>query len=83
MSAVKEVAVELTGARDLALIGNDDSIWLVVPLRWWDLSTLLYWLFLPSDKRAFINLRMYNGEQVRVRAARVAKRYVRLTGTYK
>jgi len=83
MAAVKEIQVEVSGAKDLAVIGNDDSVWLVVPLRWWDLSTLLFWLLVPSDRRSKISLKLLNGEKVAFKAVRVAKRYVKITGTYK
>jgi hypothetical protein len=69
------------GARDLALISSvDDSVWLVVPLRWWDLSTLLWWLFVPADRRASVVLTTNDGKRVRFRAARVASRHVRVRG---
>jgi hypothetical protein len=51
MPALKQIEVEVASVKDLALIGADDSIWLVVPLRWWDLATLLWWLFIPADKK--------------------------------
>lgn len=34
MSGIKSIEVEVRGARDLALIGADDSVWLVVQIRW-------------------------------------------------
>lgn len=83
MAVVKEISVEVAGAKDLALIGNDDAVWLVVPLRWWDLSCLLFWFFLPADRRAYVTLRMGGGERVRLRAARVATKHVRVSGLYK
>ncbi len=56
MAALKHIELQLEGTRDLALIGNTDSVWLVVPLRWWDLSTLFWWLFVPMDKKARVTL---------------------------
>ena len=82
MAAVKEIQIEVKGARDLALIGNDDSVWLVVPLRWWDLSTIFFWLLMPADRKSTINLKMGNGERVSFKAVRVAKRHVKVQGMY-
>jgi len=83
MAAVKEVEIEVAGARDLALIGGDDSVWLVVPLRWWDFSTLLFWFFLPADRRASVKLKLGTGQKVGFKAVRVASRHIRVTGMNK
>lgn len=80
MTAMKSIEVEVEGARDLALIGSDDSVWLVVPLRWWDLSVLVWWLFAPLDRKARVTLTMGGGQKVRFRAIRVASRHVRVRG---
>jgi hypothetical protein len=82
MAAVKEVQVEVKGVKDLALIGNDDSVWLVVPLRWWDFSTLLFWFFLPVDRKASINIKTVKGEKVAFKAVRVATKHMRVSGIY-
>jgi hypothetical protein len=83
VSGLKEIEIGVAGAKDLALIGNDDSVWLVVPLRWWDFSTLLFWFFMPADRRATINLRTFKGEKTSFKAVRVATRHVRVSGIYK
>jgi hypothetical protein len=80
MAALKQIKIEVKGARDLALISSDDSVWLVVPLRWWDLSTLLFWFFLPVDKKADIDIQTTSGEKVAVKAVRVAKRHIKVRG---
>ena len=81
MATLKTVEVEVDGARDLALVSSaDDSVWLVVPLRWWDLSTLLWWYFAPVDRKARVVLTMGGGEKVSFRAVRVATRHVRVRG---
>lgn len=82
MAALKQIKIEVKGAKDLALIGNDDSVWLVVPLRWWDLSTLLFWFFLPADRKADLDIQTTNGEKVAVKAVRVAKRHMKVRGFY-
>jgi hypothetical protein len=83
VAGVKSVEIEVDGARDLALISSDDSVWLVIPHRWWDLSTLIWWLFCPADKKARVKLRTTNEEHVSFWAARVATRHVRLKGSVK
>ena len=81
MSALKSVELSLAGIKDLALVSSaDDSVWLVVPLRWWDLATLLWWLFCPSDRKATIKLTLRGGEKVSCRAVRVATRHARIRG---
>ena len=81
MSALKSIELELEGTKDLALISRDDSVWLVVPLRWWDLSTIVWWLFVPTDRKTKnVCLTMAGGEKVKFRAVRVASRHVRIRG---
>jgi hypothetical protein len=81
VASLKTVEVEVEGTRDLALISSaDDSVWLVVPLRWWDLSTLLWWVFAPADRKARVALTLGGGERVSFRAVRVASRHVRVRG---
>jgi hypothetical protein len=83
MSAVKEVELQLEGLADMALVGSDDSIWLVVPLRWWDLATLLWWLFVPMDKKAKVMLTLGDKKKVKCKAVRVATKHVRVRGLIK
>lgn len=81
MSALKSIALEVEGARDLALISSNDAVWLVVPLRWWDLATLVWWLFVPADRKAKnVMLTLDSGERVKFRAVRVASRHMRVRG---
>jgi hypothetical protein len=83
MASLKSVELQLAGVEDLALIGGDDSIWLVVPLRWWDLATLLWWLFVPADRKAGVTLTLGGGSKVSFKAVRVATRHVRVRGLYR
>lgn len=83
MASLKAVELELTGTKDLALIGADDSVWLVVPLRWWDLATLLFWLSVPMDRKAQVTLTVGTTEgskKVKFKAVRIATRFVRASG---
>ncbi len=82
MAALKSIELEVQGAKDLALINNaDDSVWLVVPLRWWDLATLLFWFFVPTDKKANVSLAFHgSAKKVKFKAVRVATRFVRVRG---
>ena len=83
MSAVKSVELHLEGLTEMALVGSDDSIWLVVPLRWWDLATLIWWAFVPVDKKAFVTLTLAEGKKVKCKAVRVATKHVRVRGLVK
>lgn len=80
MAGIKQIEMKLEGLNDLALIGANDAIWLVVPLRWWDLATLLWWVFVPVDKKATVHLTLGDGSKVKVRAVRVATKHVRVRG---
>jgi hypothetical protein len=80
VTGVKSIEVELDGVNDLALIGSDDSVWVVVPHRWWDLATLIWWVFMPSDKKSTVTLTLTNKTRVKFRTARVATRHMRVRG---
>lgn len=77
---VKQVQVDVQGARDLALISADDTVWLAVSLKWWDLAALLFFFLCPADRRARVRLNLEHGVTVTVWAVRVAKKHVRLRG---
>jgi hypothetical protein len=83
MATLKAVELEFSGTKDLALIGGDDSVWLVVPMRWWDLATLFFWLFLPTDRKSSVTLTLSEeggSKKVKFKAVRVATRFVRVRG---
>ncbi len=80
MSDLKSVELDLSGTAELALVNADDSVWLVVPLRWWDLATLAWWIFCPSDRKATVKLTLHGGQKVTCRAVRVASRHARIRG---
>lgn len=70
MAALKRIELRIEGTRDLALISNqDDSVWLVIPTRWWDLATLLWWFLLPHDRKARATLTLDTGAKISVRVA--------------
>lgn len=81
MAGLKAIEIEVESVKDLALIASDDSVWLVVPKRWWDLATLIWWLFCPQDRKALVKLTLTNEERVSFRAIRVATRHARVRGT--
>lgn len=81
MSALKSIELDLAGTKDLALVSSaDDSVWLVVSLRWWDLATLAWWFLCPSDRKANVTLTLHGGAKVSCRAVRVATRHARIRG---
>lgn len=81
MTGLKSIEVEVAGIKDLALISQrDDSVWIVVPLRWWDLATLVWYFFCPADRKAKIKLTLEDKSVVRCTAIRVASRHIRIRG---
>ncbi len=79
------VEFELSGpAYGTALVAQDDSVWIAVQPRWWDLATWVWWWFAPSDRKATVTLRVDDGvggsTAVRTRAVRVSKKFVRVRG---
>jgi hypothetical protein len=84
MGAVKSVEVEQLATRDLALIDSKDAVWLVIPIRWWDFATVLFWLFLPGDRRARVKMKVSDASnvvtEVKMFAVRVATKHVRIRG---
>ncbi len=88
MGHLKSIAIEHAGTRDLALIDGADAVWLVIPLRWWDLATLFFWLLLPADRKAKVKMTIRDAERdttntVSMFAVRVASRHARVRGTIK
>lgn len=78
MAGLKSIAIDVQGAKDLALISADNSVWIVVYLHWWDLATWLWWFLTPYDARSIIRLSLTNGQTVRTMAVRVASRYIKI-----
>ena len=77
---IKSIEIEIESTKDLAFIASDDSVWLVVSSRWWDIATWLWWWLHPSDKRARLRLKLRDERVLSVMAVRVATRHVRLRG---
>jgi hypothetical protein len=75
---VKSLEIEAGTVKDLALIDQTDGIWLVYPLRWWDLATWIWWHVTPSDRRATVTLTNRAGVKFKCKAVRVAARHVRV-----
>jgi hypothetical protein len=83
--AVKSIAFNVQGARDLALVDQSDGVWVVVPIhytKWYDFATLVWWFFCPADKKAVVTLN-FPDRSVKVRAIRVATKHARVRGTVK
>ena len=73
-----EFDVQAAKANDLALIDAKDAVWIVVPLKWWDFATWLYWLFVPADRKARVWLTTGDGHRIGCNAVRMAARHVRV-----
>jgi len=81
--ALKNIELEVKAVKNLALISQNDAVWVVVHTRWWDLATWLWWWFCPSDKKAMVNLTLDGGvghKVVTTKAIRVATRHCRVRG---
>lgn len=82
------IEFEITGpVYGAALIAEDDSVWLAVRPRWWDLATWLWWWLSPSDRKASVKLAVGDGiggsTVIRTRAVRISKKFVRIKGLSK
>lgn len=76
--AGKIIQASAVGAHSTALVAADDSVWVSLSPRWWDLASWLWWWLCPSDRRAWVILTNGQGVRIRTRAIRVARRYVRI-----
>ena len=61
----------------LALITRKDAVWVTFSRPWWDLAAWLWWFLFPGRKK-WVKVLLGSGERVRIRAVRVADRFVRL-----
>lgn len=80
MGTAKFVKVDASKHHGTALIANDDSVWVVMAPRSWDLASWLWWWLAPSDRKAWVTLTANDGSQIRARAIRVAHAHVRIRG---
>ena len=81
MTGLKSIEVQIQGIKDLALISQkDDSVWIVVPLHWWDLATLIWYLFCPADRKAKVKLTTEDKTVISCTAIRVASKHIRVRG---
>lgn len=81
MAGLKSISLNVEAAEELALISSvDDSVWLVISFKWYDLATLVWWILTPSTKRATIVLTLHGGEKIRAKCVRIANRHARIRG---
>jgi hypothetical protein len=78
MSTVKTIEYDVGEYHGTALIASDDSIWIAINPKWWDLATFLWWWFCPYDRKAWVVLNTTQGRTVRTKAIRVATKHVRI-----
>jgi hypothetical protein len=76
------VYVQAFPQHGLAVVFPDDSVWVTVAVRWWDLATQLWWWLSPADKKGWLILTTADGNKVRSRAIRIATRHLHI-GTRK
>jgi hypothetical protein len=80
MSTANFVQVDATEQHGTALIAKDDSVWVVLAPRAWDIATWLWWWLAPSDRKRWVTLNATDGGKIRARSIRVARRHVRIRG---
>lgn len=81
MAGLKSIRLDVEAARNLALVSSsDDSVWLVVSFKWYELATVFWWLLTPSERRARVRLNLYGGGEVSAFAVQVATRHARIRG---
>jgi hypothetical protein len=71
MTTGKVVRVDTQQTEAIAVITQDDSVWLTNP-------TWLRWASTPEDLRAHIILKCSDGSSIRVRAVKIARRHIRI-----
>lgn len=74
------VRFDVAGGPATAIVAQDDSVWIALQPRWWDLATWLWWWLCPSDRKARVKLKMDDHTERSVRAVRIANKYVRVRG---
>jgi hypothetical protein len=42
-----DIELDLQVSNALGMLSEDGSFWISVPRRWWDLATLIWWMFIP------------------------------------
>lgn len=71
----------LTPKKQLALLSlHDDTVWLVMNPKWYDLATIIWWLFTPYDRKKTVKLTLENGETAACKAIRIAEYYIKVKG---
>jgi hypothetical protein len=75
---VRTIELEGNAPQQLALIGSDDSVWVVVHIAWWNLAMMVWWFFAPFDKKAYVLLTTVDGTKYRAKAFRMANRFIRV-----
>jgi hypothetical protein len=78
VTTVNIVKFDASQHHGTALIARDDSVWVAVCLRWWDIASILFWWLAPSDRKAWATLTNVHGEKVRARVIRIARNHVHI-----
>ena len=78
MTTMKVVTLDAYEQHGTALIAPDDTVWIAYCPRPWDLASILWWFFCPSDKKGFVTLTLRDNRRVRTKAIRVARRHVKI-----
>jgi hypothetical protein len=67
-----------------ALIAQDESVWIAINPKWWDLASWVWWWFCPRSRSARVLIRSRDSSggivNVRSKAICVARNYARVNG---
>ena len=79
------VEFELEGPTySTAMIASDDSVWIAIQPKLFDLASWFWWWLCPRDKKAVVTLTVSDGVgggvKVRSRAVRMATKFIRING---
>jgi len=80
--SVSAMTIEVDGTEEVgtALIASDDSVWIPIEPRWFEIATWFWWWLAPADKQARITITDSHGKRATMRSIRIARRYARVRG---
>lgn len=75
------MTIEIVGNADdeqdrLIFISDSDSVWITFARPWWAVAAWLWWWLTPGSKK-WLQVST-DGKKVRLRAVRIARKYVRI-----
>lgn len=83
VSTMRVISFDATAQHGTAIISADDSVWIAVAPKKWDMASWFWWWLCPSDKKAMVILKNKDGSEVRTKAIRIAKKHVHISSLSK